>query len=107
VYNVLNKLHLPLIHEVVTPELLMKGLGDTTLARDGLQRAPLMNGIGAVSFVDDLTRSEVCGALERLLTRAVQREGRELEDVTVPLLQPNWPLSDVLAPAPAAAAVGF
>ncbi len=24
VYNVLNKLHLPLIHEVVTPELLMK-----------------------------------------------------------------------------------
>lgn len=38
-----------------------------TLARDGLQRVPLMNGIGAARFVYDITRSELEQAAEWLV----------------------------------------
>lgn len=38
-----------------------------TLARDGLQRVPLMKGIGAATFVYDITRDEMGAAIDRLL----------------------------------------
>jgi hypothetical protein len=40
----------------------LQGLHDTTLARDGLQRVPLMSGIGAAQFVNDITETEVAEA---------------------------------------------
>lgn len=33
---------------------MLQALRDTTKARDGLQRTPLMHGIGAAMFVNDL-----------------------------------------------------
>lgn len=49
-----------------TPPLL-QGLEDMTRARDGLQRVPLMKGIGAAVFVYDITRDEMSTAASRLL----------------------------------------
>ena len=43
-----------------------QGLLDTTKARDGLQRVPLMAGIGAATFVNDLTREEIAVAAKQL-----------------------------------------
>jgi len=41
-----------------------------TLTRDGLQRVPLMKGIGAAEFVYDITREEMGAAAERLVQYA-------------------------------------
>jgi 3-dehydroquinate synthase len=62
VYKVMLDLGLALWDEVCTVPVLMKGLHDTTLARDGQQRVPLMDGIGAAHFVNDLTEEEVAQA---------------------------------------------
>lgn len=35
---------------------------DTKKARDGLQRVPLMNGVGAAKFVNDVTQQEIVDA---------------------------------------------
>ncbi len=42
--------------------LALQGLKDTTKARDGLQRMPLMSGIGGAVFVNDVTADEVATA---------------------------------------------
>lgn len=41
-----------------------------TRTRDGLQRVPLMSGIGAAEFVYDITREEMGAAVDRLLQYA-------------------------------------
>ncbi|KAK9819718.1 hypothetical protein WJX72_001641 [[Myrmecia] bisecta] len=75
VYGVMNKLGLALWHDVCNDtKMLLKGLADTTLARDGLQRVPLMSGIGDAQFVNDLTEAEVGGPVPLL-----SRVGRELQ----------------------------
>ena len=43
-----------------------QGLHDTTKARDGLQRMPLMQGIGHAVFVNDVTCDEVTAAAAAL-----------------------------------------
>lgn len=48
----------------------MQGLEDMTRARDGLQRVPLMNGIGAAQFVNDIASDEMDAAANRLLQYA-------------------------------------
>lgn len=45
----------------------LQGLEDMTRTRDGLQRVPLMKGIGAAVFVYDITRDEMGAAMDRLL----------------------------------------
>lgn len=44
----------------------VQGLKDTTKARDGFQRMPLMNGIGNAAFVDDVETHEVARAAAAL-----------------------------------------
>lgn len=44
----------------------VQGLVDTTKARDGLQRVPLMDGVGAAVFADDLTEAELRDAANAL-----------------------------------------
>lgn len=41
-----------------------------TRTRDGLQRVPLMKGIGAAVFAYDITRDEMAAAVDRLLQYA-------------------------------------
>ena len=48
----------------------VQGLKDTTKARDGRQRMPLMDGIGSASFVDDVTFLEIRSAASVLRTIA-------------------------------------
>lgn len=48
----------------------MQGLEDMTRTRDGLQRVPLMSGIGEAVFVYDITREEMGAAFNRLLQYA-------------------------------------
>eukprot|EP00879_Flechtneria_rotunda_P023442 GHRR01024795.1.p1 GENE.GHRR01024795.1~~GHRR01024795.1.p1 ORF type:complete len:285 (+),score=106.24 GHRR01024795.1:475-1329(+) len=70
VLDLMHALRLPLWHESVDMKLLMKGLEDMTRARDGLQRVPLMKGIGAAVFVNDITEAEMQAAADRLLAYA-------------------------------------
>lgn len=53
----------------------LQGLLDTTKARDGLQRIPLMAGIGAATFVNDLTREELATAAAQLHALATANSG--------------------------------
>ena len=52
-----------------------QGLVDTTKARDGLQRVPLMAGIGAAVFVNDLTREEIATAAAQMHALAAAESG--------------------------------
>lgn len=40
----------------------LQGLRDMTITRDGLQRVPLMSGIGGARFVNNLSDEEVIAA---------------------------------------------
>ncbi len=53
---------------------MLQGLLDTTKARDGQQRMPLMAGIGNAMFVNDVTQAEVMSASCVLATIAQQAE---------------------------------
>lgn len=53
----------PLLND---PQLLQKGLDDSTRHRGGRQLAPLPSGIGKVVFVDDLTLEELQTAVTRV-----------------------------------------
>lgn len=59
---------------LLTPTLVLQGLRDMTITRDGLQRVPLMNGIGGARFVNNLTDEEVIAA-----GHAVQHYAQSLE----------------------------
>lgn len=48
----------------------IQGLKDTTKARDGQQRVPLMDGIGVARFVDDISMVELRQAATVLRTIA-------------------------------------
>ena len=56
--------------------LWLQGLEDTTKARDGFQRVPLMHGIGAAQFVDDLTKEEVTAAATYVSARHQAATGK-------------------------------
>lgn len=56
----------------LTPVMMVQGLTDTTKARDGQQRVPLMAGIGNAIFVNDITQAEVMSAACVLATLAQQ-----------------------------------
>ncbi|KAK9832663.1 hypothetical protein WJX81_008668 [Elliptochloris bilobata] len=75
VYRVMKRLQLPFWHPVCCTQLFCKGLLDTTKARDGLQRVPLMAGIGAATFVNDLTREEIAAAAAQLHALAEAESG--------------------------------
>ncbi len=51
----------------------VQGLKDTTKVRDGLQRVPLMSGIGCAVFINDISSAEICSAAAALQTFAMQR----------------------------------
>uniref|UniRef100_A0A383V683 Uncharacterized protein n=1 Tax=Tetradesmus obliquus TaxID=3088 RepID=A0A383V683_TETOB len=72
VLGLLRCLRLPLWHEACSVKLFMKGLEDMTRTRDGLQRTPLMNGIGAAVFVDDISEQEMAAAATRLAGYAAE-----------------------------------
>ena len=52
----------------------LQGLTDTTKARDGQQRVPLMAGIGNAIFVNDITHAEIRSAACVLLAIAQQAD---------------------------------
>lgn len=51
---------------------MLQGLQDTTKARDGLQRVPLMSGIGRAVFVNDISPAELASAATVLQSFALQ-----------------------------------
>ncbi len=53
--------------------MILQGLKDTTKARDGLQRVPLMSGIGCAVFVNDISPAEILSAATALQNFAMQR----------------------------------
>ncbi|CAL5223885.1 g6478 [Coccomyxa viridis] len=75
VINIMIRFRLPLWHVVCHPSLFWKGLTDTTKARDGQQRVPLMAGIGNAIFVNDITQAEVMSAACVLATLDQQTGG--------------------------------
>ena len=65
--------------------LTLQGLADTTLARDGQQRVPLMSGIGDAQFVNDLSEAEVVSAARYVAGLHKQRTKRGLSGSILPL----------------------
>jgi len=64
--------------------LTLQGLQDTTKARDGLQRVPLMLGIGDAVFVNDISYNEIRSAATVLLTIASHTQHQGSNIVTAP-----------------------
>lgn len=75
--NLLYRLGLPLTNRMFTPDLLNTALEDTIKHRDGLQRVPLLTGLGRATFVHDLTPQELADAVAR--TRAARQTIEALE----------------------------
>jgi 3-dehydroquinate synthase len=59
VFNVMHRLELPTWDPLLEPGMLAKALQDTIRHRDGQQRLPLSDGIGNVTFVNDVTLAEL------------------------------------------------
>jgi 3-dehydroquinate synthetase/predicted NBD/HSP70 family sugar kinase len=68
--SALVELSLPLYDDVMTPDLLWAALDDTRRHRDGMQRVPLLSGIGRATFVNDITKAELTTAIAVLRRRA-------------------------------------
>jgi 3-dehydroquinate synthase len=64
VFAVMRTLELPSWDPLLRPGVLAKALQDTVLHRDGQQRLPLPVGIGDVTFVNDVTPTELDAAVE-------------------------------------------
>ena len=77
----------------------MQGLKDTTKARDGHQRVPLMDGIGAAKFVNDITPEEIEAATQVLFKIAEANKGIRESSKTVSTVVPKWP-SPLQMPVP-------
>lgn len=80
-----------------------------TRTRDGLQRVPLMRGIGAAEFVYDITRQEMGAAVDQLLQYAASHgDAAALATAGSSSAQPactNNVVSFPLHPVPAGAGV--
>ena len=61
--DLMIRVGLPIKHLNFTLDLIEAALDDTIKHRDGLQRVPLTDGIGKVTFVNDLSKSELHVAL--------------------------------------------
>jgi 3-dehydroquinate synthase len=70
VLGLLRRAGLPMTHPTLRPEVLSAALRSTTEHRDGRQRVPLLDGIGSVRFVDDVTEDELGAAVTALADRA-------------------------------------
>lgn len=66
IFKVIESCNLPLIHKGCTPELLCKSLDEASLHRNGLQRIPLVEGVGEVRFVNDIKPEELENACEAI-----------------------------------------
>jgi 3-dehydroquinate synthase len=62
ILDVMRALRLPTWHPECAPEVLHHALVETTRHRDGQQRLPLPAGIGAATFVNDVTLDELVQA---------------------------------------------
>lgn len=78
VFRLLFRLGLPLTNRMFEASLLEKALEDTVKHRDGLQRVPLLTGIGRVTFVNDLTLEELSNAVAN--TRATSQSLETLDE---------------------------
>ncbi|POM23627.1 3-dehydroquinate synthase [Actinomadura rubteroloni] len=69
VFAVMTALELPTWHPLLEPDVLAGALQDTVRHRDGRQRVPLPVGIGGVTFVNDITQTELetAAAVQRTL----------------------------------------
>jgi 3-dehydroquinate synthetase len=76
VVTLMRRINLPIYHPLVTAEFMLSALGDTIKHRNGLQRLPLMDGIGDCTFVNDVTPQEIDRAVEA--HRALGRRFGEL-----------------------------
>lgn len=62
---------LPIWHDVCDDaKLWKKALADIVKTRDGSQRTPLMNGVGAATFVNDITEEELLASVADLKEQA-------------------------------------
>lgn len=66
VLDTLRAVGLSTVDKSMTIERMEAALDSTTRHRDGLQRVPLLNGVGCVTFVDDISVSELRAALDAL-----------------------------------------
>lgn len=66
VLDVMRALRLPTWDTCLDAELLVRALEDTRRHRDGQQRLPLPVGIGAATFVNDVTAQEIAAAVDQL-----------------------------------------
>jgi 3-dehydroquinate synthase len=79
-FNLLFRLGLPLANRMFEAGLLEQALDDTVKHRDGLQRVPLLTGIGRATFVNDLTPGELAVAVAntRAMSQALESGERQM-----------------------------
>eukprot|EP00892_Ulva_mutabilis_P009622 jgi/Ulvmu1/7031/UM033_0090.1 len=71
VFQIMAAFRLPIWHDVCDDAVLWKkALADIIKTRDGAQRTPLMRGVGAASFINDITEEELLAAVAGLKERA-------------------------------------
>ena len=84
---------LPISHAVCESEALWKrALADIVKTRDGFQRTPLMAGIGAAEFVNDITEAELLAAVRAVRARAVEHPVSHMHAAMAPepfVMQPH------------------
>jgi 3-dehydroquinate synthase len=66
VLDLLRTLELPVTHELLEPSVLRDALAEVTRHRGGRQRLPVPTAIGAATFVNDVTESELVLAAKEL-----------------------------------------
>ncbi|WFE41137.1 sedoheptulose 7-phosphate cyclase [Micromonospora sp. WMMD998] len=76
IFAVLRDLELPVWHRVCRLDLMTAALADVVRHRNGRQQMPLLDGIGRVRFVDDVTVRELHLALAELADRASLTSGQ-------------------------------
>jgi len=80
IFDVMAQLDLPVTHDVMTPDLMMQALADTTRHRDGQQRLPLPLGIGGAVFVNDVSLADITAGLALVVSlkhQAIARLGHQ------------------------------
>ncbi|MDP1779762.1 MAG: sedoheptulose 7-phosphate cyclase [Anaerolineales bacterium] len=66
IFDLIAKLGVVLIDDLVNPDLLWKTLNERTYHRNGLQRVPLPDGLGKCVFVNDIKFKEIQSACKNL-----------------------------------------
>ena len=66
ILGLMRDLGLPITHVLLKPPMLRGALADTVRQRGGMQRLPMLTGIGSACIVNNVSENELAQAAEEL-----------------------------------------